>query len=276
MRPNRRDVLWGLGGIALGSTTALAVPRSERFEVEEHQVIVPRLAEAHDGLRVVQITDLHVGTMTPDARFLEAARAITALQPDLIVLTGDFITVKSDPVERVSTLLTHLPDVPKLAVLGNHDHWTHPGKVSSELDRSNIELLSNEHTVLSLKGADLRVVGVDDSTTRHDDAATAFKGVPDEAPALVLTHTPSAAARFPARGDLVVAGHTHGGHFHIPGITEQVFRVVKEPWYRGWYDVSGNQLYVNRGLGAGGAGHFPRLDSIPEVSVFTLRGARTS
>jgi predicted MPP superfamily phosphohydrolase len=88
---------------------------------------------------------------------------------------------------------------------------------------------------------------------------------------LVLTHTPSAAARLPPRGCVCLAGHTHGGHFVVPGLTDRVLEAAKEPWIRGWYEVGGNRLYVNRGLGAGGPGHFPRVASPPEVSLFTLR-----
>jgi predicted MPP superfamily phosphohydrolase len=270
-KPTRREALWALGGVVLGSSSVRAMPSSEHFEVETQDIRLSTLDLEHDGLRVVQLSDLHIGSMTPDGRFISAARSVEQLAPELIVLTGDFITVRTDPVERVSQLLDLLPKVPRVAVLGNHDHWTYPGKISAELEKAGVTLLRNQHTVVWLRGAPFRVVGVDDGMTRHDDPVASFRGVPETGSQLVLTHTPSAAARMPARSAVCLAGHTHGGHFVVPGLTRSVFQVAREPWIRGWYQVGGNRLYVNRGIGAGGPGHFPRVGSVPEISAFTLR-----
>ncbi len=272
---NRRAVLMASAG-ALWSTTSKAAGRGEAFDIESLEVNVPSLLPEHDGLRVAQLTDLHIGNFTPDGRLIAAMGALETIRPDLIVLTGDFVTVKRDPVERVGELLSLLPNVPRVAVLGNHDHWTHPGAVSRELNRVGIELLQNENTELQLRGAPFRVIGVDDGHTRHDDPATAFKGVPDEGSRLVLTHTPSAIDRFPSLGLPCLAGHTHGGHFVVPRLTDAVFAIGGERYVRGWYEVGGNQLYVSRGIGAGRGGHFPRVGAEPELSVFTLRGSASS
>lgn len=272
MKLTRRQAALGIGTALLGGM-AFGAPRGEHYDVEEVDVFLPTLDPAHDGLRVAQLTDLHVGTYTPDGRLISAIRTVNRLAPDLVVLTGDFVTVKSDPVERVGDLLKALPDVPKLAVLGNHDHWTHPAELTSSLERANIEVLRNQHTQLRLREKTFSVVGVDDGRTKHDDPVKSFEGVP-QGSGLILTHTPSAAARLPQRGLLCVAGHTHGGQIYLPGITAGVFSLGGEPWLRGRYDVAGNQLYVSRGIGAGRTGHLPRAGATPEVTLFTLRSAK--
>ncbi len=271
MKPTRRAVLLGMGGVVLSSAAAQAVARAEAFEVEPIEVILPTLNPAHDGLRIVQLSDLHIGTFTPDSRLISAVRAVNRLAPDVVVLTGDFITVKRDPVERVGELLGSLLDVPKIAVLGNHDHWTHPAALTAVLQRANIEVLRNQHSVLNLKDAPFRIIGVDDGRTRHDDPVASFKGVPETGSRLILTHAPSTANRLPPLGLLCLSGHTHGGHFVVPGVTNALMHMAGEPYVRGRYQAAGNQLYVNRGIGAGRGGHFPRAGAIPEVSLFTLK-----
>jgi predicted MPP superfamily phosphohydrolase len=271
-KPSRREALVGLGTALLGGA-ALARPRGEHFVLEEVEVHLSSLHPAHDGLKVAQLTDLHIGAFTPDGRLIAAMRELERLSPDLIVLTGDFVTVKSDPVERVGQLMAMLPDVPRVAVLGNHDHWTHPVEVARELERVGISVLQNQHTALRFRDETFRVIGVDDGRTKHDDPVKSFEGVPEVGSQLILTHTPSAAKRLPSRGSLCLSGHTHGGHFVVPGITEAMFNLAGEPFVRGRYEVEGNELYVSRGIGAGRGGHIPRAGAEPEATIFTLRSA---
>lgn len=265
-------MLWTLGAVTLGATVARAMPRKEGFELVEHEVWLPGLDPSHDGLRVAHLTDLHVGDWTPDGRIISAARVLTAEAPDLVVLTGDFVTTRRDPIARVGELMAMLPAVPRVAVLGNHDHWTHPDAITERLEAEGISVLHNQHTAVRLCGADLNVIGVADARTKHDDALTAVKGLPKAGSRLALTHTPTAADALPELGTLCLAGHTHGGHFVVPGITERAMVLGGQKYVRGWYDVGGNGLYVSRGLGAGGLG-VPRVHADPEVTLFTLRRA---
>lgn len=228
------------------------------------------LDPAHDGLRVVQLSDLHIGWGAPETRIASAIRTVNELKPDLVVLTGDFITTKSDSVSVVAELLGRL-EVQPVAVLGNHDHWTYPHEITATLEGIGISVLRNQHTALRLNSVDFSIIGVDDSTTKHDDVATAFKNKPTGS-RLVLTHTPSGAKKLPENeGLLVLSGHTHGGQFEVPGLTKGLFRTFGQPWYRGAYLARGNHLYVNRGLGFGHGTRYPRMNSDPEVTSFTLR-----
>ncbi|MBL8956774.1 MAG: metallophosphoesterase, partial [Myxococcaceae bacterium] len=253
--------------------TAGQKPGYEYFETSRTEVFIRGLDPAHDGLVVGQLSDLHVGSATPDERIRAAVAGMNALRPDLAVMTGDFVTVKSDPRDLVGELLGELK-VQTFAVLGNHDHWTNADDIEKSLEKKGISVLRNEHTKVNVKGRDLTVFGLDDSTTKSDDVGKTWKGAPTRGSRLVLTHTPTGVRKLPPWSDLLcLSGHTHGGQIHVAGLTAAFFRRFGQPYLRGHYEVNGNQLYVNRGLGFGRGGRHPRVDSEPELALFVLRRA---
>ena len=242
---------------------------SEYYEVSQVHVHLTSLDPAHDGLRIVQLSDLHIGKGVPDGRIISAVREVNALKPDLVVLTGDYVTNRRDPLQRVPELLEPI-EAPRVAVMGNHDYWSGPDELHDGLERIGISVLQNENTALRLRGVDFNVIGVDDCTTQHDDVGRAYQGA-GKASRLVLTHTPSCAKKLPPWEDvLCLSGHTHGGHWNVPKLTRGIYEAAGQPWYRGAYSVRGNQLYVNRGMGFGKGTRLPRINSDPELSVITL------
>lgn len=275
LRLTRRKVVAALAVSSLDLAWARAERWSsgnEYFEVTHREVFLSGLDPAHDGLRVGQLSDIHVGGGVPDGRVISAVRALNELAPDLVVLTGDFVTTRFDPVARVPELLEPIA-APAIAVLGNHDHWTDPKGLVAGLTHAGIAVLQNCNTTTRLRGADFTVVGIDDSTTRHDDVVRAFKGSRGGS-GLVLTHTPNCAAKLPPDEDLLcLSGHTHGGQMNFGALTRTMFRTTGQPWFRGAYQVQGNQLYVNRGLGWGRGTRLPRFNSDPELTLLTLRTA---
>lgn len=247
--------------------------KRESFEVTRVEVFLESLDPAHDGVRLAQLSDLHIGSGVPDGRIIAAVNALNDEKPDFAVLTGDFVTTRFDPYERVPQLLERI-EPQAWAVLGNHDHWSDASAVSLGLKRADIGVLQNQHTKVNVRGVDLSIIGIDDSTTKNDDVAAAFKGTKQNTSRLVLTHTPNCAAKLPAWEDvLCLSGHTHGGQWDVPRLTEGVFKRAGQPWYRGHYNVRGNQLYVNRGIGFGRGTRLPRLNSEPELTLITLRRA---
>ncbi len=264
----RRDVLTASTSFALlGTGTASAGTRaaSPGFETTRFALRTAGLDAAHDGLIVAHLTDVHLGPQTPMAR-VKAAVAACA-EADLIVLTGDFVTYSAAPIELFTEALGERPRVPTFACLGNHDHIVSARRVRSALEKLDITVLQNEHTVTRLKGAPLQIIGVDDGKTRHDDVAKAFTGTTADRSRLVLTHSPPTADRLPRDEGLVcLAGHTHGGAINLGAVTDSICRLWGQPYVRGLYPVGGNQLYVNRGLGS------PiRFRSLPELSLITLQ-----
>ena len=269
----RRRILQGFAAATLAPMTARAERRliaTEYYEVTEVEVHLTSLDPAHDGLRIVQLSDLHIGNGVPFGRIISAVREVNALNPDLVVLTGDFVTTKRDPLSRVPQLLEPIA-APRVAVLGNHDHWSGAQELRQGLEHIGVSVLQNANTALRLRGVDFNVIGIDDSTTKNDDVEAAYRGA-GKASRLVLTHTPSCARQLPAWEDvLCLSGHTHGGQWDVPRLTRGIYQSAGQPWYRGGYTVRGNQLYVNRGLGFGKGTRLPRIHSDPEVTVFTLR-----
>ncbi len=253
------------------SQTRLRPWRASGFAITETELALPRIDKAHDGLRVAQISDIHVGAATSSARIASAIEAINLGEPDLVFLTGDYVTHSELPIRRIPDLLAGIR-AKTFCVLGNHDHWVAPARVAKALASCGYQVLQNEHQTLKVRGAPLTVVGVDDGLTGQDDVDQALKGAPARGTRLVLAHTPPTAEKLPANAGLVqFSGHTHGGQFVLPGVTRAIFKLAGQPYVRGLYKVNGNLLYVNRGLGFGAGGPLLRLGSHPEVAFFTLR-----
>lgn len=268
----RRRLLLRAGALVVAGVARGSTGRRASFEASELPVELP-MDPAHDGVRVAQLSDLHLGPSTPPERIRAAVAAVNRAKVDLVALTGDYLTYSKRSLPLISELLGGL-EAPAFAVLGNHDHWVDAEGVTRALEHLGCEVLHNQHTRLTLRGVPLTVVGVGDGRTRHDDVEASFRGVGARGTKLVLAHTPSTAERLPAAaGLLCLSGHTHGGQIVIPGLTARLLRRAGEPYVRGLYSVRGNALYVNRGLGFGVGGPALRLGSSPEVSFFTLRCA---
>lgn len=245
----------------------------DHFALNEYELHVPGLDPAHEGLRVAQLSDIHVGQATSDIRIRRAVMAVNASAPDLVFLTGDYVTHSPKPLPRVREVLAGI-NGPVYVVLGNHDHWVNAPYLREGFERLGYTVLQNEHRVVNVRGAPATVLGVDDGRTRRDDVKATFRGAPTSGTRLVLAHTPPTVEKLPEYAGLVqFSGHTHGGQFVVRGLTEALFRRAGQPYIRGHYTVRGNQLYVNQGLGFGFGGPYLRRGTEPEVAFFTLRAA---
>ncbi|MFP2933563.1 metallophosphoesterase [Pyxidicoccus sp. 3LG] len=243
----------------------------DHFSLSENVLFLRHMHAEHDGLRVAQLSDVHVGQATSAIRIRRAVEAVNAESPDLVFLTGDYVTHSPKPLPRVRELLAGLKGR-VFVVLGNHDHWVNGPYIREGFEQLGYTVLQNEHRVVHVKGAPVTVLGIDDGRTGRDDVETTFRGAPESGTRLVLTHAPPTVDKLPAHAGLVqFSGHTHGGQFVVRGLTEAIFRRAGQPYISGHYHVNGNQLYVNRGLGFGFGGPYLRRGSEPEVAFFTLR-----
>lgn len=253
------------GAFPRGAAAGPPAARAERVTFH-----VPGLDPAHDGLRVAQLSDLHVGSKTP-ARIVRAAIAEANLfRPDLVVLTGDYVSRSRKEIEGMRDLLGGL-DAPTVAVLGNHDVWVDPRGAADALRSHGYEVLENQWTTIRLRGAPLRIVGVGDHLTGRDDVATATKGLPRSTP-LVLAHGPNTADKLRGleRPLVCLSGHTHGGQVNVPILTPLLLAtLMRERYVRGLYRLSEVQLYVSRGVGMSGLR--VRWNAPAEVTLATLR-----
>lgn len=246
--------------------------------VTEHEVRVHGLDPRHDGVKIAQLSDIHVGHLTPASHIKAAISAANAASPDLVVLTGDYVCWKRSEVELAAHQLGGLKAPRVLAVLGNHDYFVWGAGVRAALSRHGYEVMRNQHTIANVRGAPLALVGIDDPVTKHDDLDAAFAHLPPKVPRVVLCHAPDRAPAVAERGaDLVLSGHTHGGQIFIKGITDRIMKRIGLNYRRGMYELTvgerRSQLYVTPGVGFSGITRRVGEGTHAEVAVLTLRAA---
>jgi predicted MPP superfamily phosphohydrolase len=226
-------------------------------------------------MRVVQLTDIHVGPTTPRRMLAHVADVVHTLDCDLVVLTGDYVNASLVYVDRVTELVRMLPG-PCIATLGNHDHWTDPVRVARALTDGGATVLRNESTVVTCGSASLTVVGVDDGRSGNADVPRAFANVGAPERALVLSHFPNTAELIAKqRAPLVLSGHTHAGHVDVPHVTKFFARLAGNPYLHGFHRIDATDLYVSAGIGH--SLHGLRAGrTCPEIAVFELDPHATS
>lgn len=249
---------------------AVAMPD---LALETNRVIVTWHKTPMRGLkapvRVVQLTDLHRSWCVSEGYLAHIMARTNRLKPDLIALTGDYVTRSSSYAESCAQCLQklHAP-LGVYGVLGNHDYWCDRQQgseaVIDALEAANVRLITNRNTIFE---NGLALVGVDDCVTGLPDIDTAFHGVPINAPTLTLTHNPLIYDRLRRRKCLTLAGHTHGGQIRVPLITNAFLGLH---YLCGWYHDAQmpGRMYISRGLGV--VGIPMRYRSLPEIAVFDL------
>jgi predicted MPP superfamily phosphohydrolase len=271
----RRDFLKGAAAVAVaGVSLPAASAGDDRPNAERVTFTLEDLDPAHDGLRVAQLSDLHVGPRTPIERIRAAIEEANCFRPDLVVLTGDYLSRERAGVGLMREQLGGL-EAPTVAVLGNHDHWIDPAGAATSLSSLGYAVLRNQNTALTLRGEPFTVVGVGDLLTGNADPPRALRGARGGS-RLALAHGPKTAeilSRF-GRPLLCLTGHTHGGQINLPGLTWVLMQgLFREPYGRGLFRLGRVQLYVNRGIG--NSALRIRVNSPPEVTLATLRRAPT-
>jgi predicted MPP superfamily phosphohydrolase len=223
----------------------------ERFAVSEERIWLDALPEAFSGMRVVQISDIHHGLFLPEKWLAQAVQQANRLRPDIVVLTGDFVTYSRANIEPAAEILSRLrARYGILAVLGNHDFRVGADAVTTALRRRRIEVLRNQHITLQFGGASLYVAGVDDYGYGAD-VRRAVRGIPRSAATVLLAHNPRIISLASRHGvSLVLSGHTHGGQVNLPLLGTVYGRSPESLRYKiGWDRLGETQIYVSRGIG---------------------------
>jgi uncharacterized protein len=246
--------------------------RRRWFRVVERQVRITGLDPRLDGLRIAQLSDLHVGTLTPKSWGLAWSRAANRRAPDLAVVTGDMVTSGTDYHEDVADVVGALRA--KLGVfvcMGNHDYFGEGEPLISMLRERGARVLRNEGVVIDRGGATLWLAAIDDTWTRRDDLARALSDRPPGATTVLLAHDPVRFDQAAEAGvELVLSGHTHGGQIAVPFFSRAIGLANLAHRYRvGFYPRGRSTLYVNPGLGT--TGPPMRLGVAPEVTILVLR-----
>jgi uncharacterized protein len=281
-RLSRRHFLIGSGAAAAG--LALYSGEISRHEIDlvPRTIAISNLPSAFKGFRIVQISDIHLDEFTEPTFLERVVNHVNALSPDMVLLTGDFVTHGSltflasrHAAHRCAEILSTITCPLRYACLGNHDVAVSAPLVIGSLTANGIPVLVDQHVPIERNGSRFWLCGVNDPGTTNPRLELAVPPLPD-APVLLMAHEPDYAdtvVQHP-RGQLVdfmFSGHTHGGQIRLPFLGPLVLPPMGKIYPEGLFRVKNMQLYVNRGIGAVGIPF--RLNCPPEITVFTLQSA---
>jgi predicted MPP superfamily phosphohydrolase len=282
---SRREFLGSATGVLVtGALGAIGTALHEPYEIAVTQIDIElkRLPPAFNNCRIAQLSDLHFNSFTPHGNFLERVVELTnAQKPDLVILTGDYVTagfsgaqrkVRAEQAWPCGDILRRI-EAPLgcFAVLGNHDYSTNVEIVTRALSATGrIAVLRNRSTAIEKDGARLWLAGIDNVTKRRARPDEALRGVPREECTIVAVHEPDFAdemLKYPV--DFQLSGHSHGGQIRLPMVGALYFPPGAEKYPLGHYRFGKLQLYTNRGIGV--IGLPMRFMCPPEITLFTLK-----
>jgi len=274
--------MYGAGGLALYSG------EFERhwLEVVHRDITIAGLPAAFEGVRLAQISDIHLDEFTEPFLLREAIDEINQAHPDYVLLTGDYVTAEvlprhltAEAARQCGRMLNRLECPRRYAVFGNHDIWAGEEEVGEALQTNGITVLRNESVALDRDGGRMWLAGLDDPVCGQPDPEQAIpssiRNIPQE-PVILMCHGPdyvdtlrSHPAAQPVA--LILSGHTHGGQIRLPLLGALRLPPGGRKYVEGLFRVGTIQLYVNRGIGSVGVPF--RFDCRPEITLFTLRRA---
>jgi uncharacterized protein len=235
-----------------------------------------------EGFTIALLSDLHYDPYFSEHPLHAAISMVNDLRPDLIVLTGDFVSIPvlnsnrerrhraafaAEPCARLTRQMQARNGL--WAVLGNQDVATDPGVVTSALQAEGIQILANQSAAIESAGARFWLSGVRDVLNGKADLDLTLLQVPDDEAVILLAHEPDY-ADYVARHavDLQLSGHSHGGQIRIPLVGPPYLPPLARKYVRGLYRIAGLTLYTNSGLGTFG---LPiRWNCPPEITLLTL------
>jgi len=253
------------------------LPGRAAVDLIEHRLpLLPARAgtRASRTLRIAFASDLHIGPLTSPALLDNAFARLAQARPDVLVLGGDYVYLEAthEMARELEARVAAVPARTKLAILGNHDLWTHHDRIEDALRRAGARMLINDAAFLPPPFDDVAIVGLDDVWTGQPEPVAAMRAAGGAALTIGIAHSPEAV---PLLKDyelpLLLCGHTHGGQIALPSGPVVVQGKHGRMWPAGLYDVGGTKLFVSRGLGSV---ELPiRAYARPDVSVFTLTSA---
>jgi uncharacterized protein len=252
------------------------------LEITQQRIQLARLPKAFKGFRIVQLSDIHIGPFMTQDQIRKYADIANGLRPDLLALTGDFVTWDPSTQHAVVDALTSLrAPFGIFGCLGNHEAWSGTeDSITRMFQQVGVRILRRERVPVSTQGESFNLIGVDFETRRHmvpgneKFVHTYLEGLeslvaPDTAN-ILMSHNPDTFDRAAELGiGLSLAGHTHGGQVALEFVSPEIApsRLVT-PYVAGRFQKPGGQLYVNRGIGTIGVPM--RIGAPPEITVYEL------
>lgn len=265
----------------IGSFYGLVVERTD-VETTHYRVAFDRLPRGFHGFRIAQISDLHIGPFMSAAEIRRVAEMANRLKPDLILMTGDYVTWDPSTQWAVVDALSILQaPYGVIGTLGNHEMWTHTEDSITQMFRAQGRtMLRQQNTTLRASGDELNLIGVDYESRRpmgphHERVVRQYLTsieplVRRDTVNILMSHNPNTFDRAAELGiELSLAGHTHGGQVTMEFISPDICpsRFVTS-YVVGWFQKPGGKLYVNRGIGTIGVPM--RIGAPPEITVYEL------
>ena len=262
-----------LAGVAFWAF--LIEPR--RLVTHQETIQIDNWPRSLDGLRIAVLSDLHVDNWSvTDKKLRTIVERTNQLQPDLIVILGDYMSSNGWVTRRVEPEVfgavlkdLHAP-LGVYSVLGNHDWWNNGMRVRRGLEQNGIKVLEDETAQIDVRGTSLWLVGFADLWTRPQRIAVTVAKVPEGQPLIGLTHNPDIFPNVPSRVQLLLAGHTHGGQVRFPIIGPVVESSdYGDRWVQGHVFADNHHLFVTTGIGTS---IMPvRFGLPPEIVLLTLK-----
>jgi len=277
---NRREFLQALAGGALitGGVNLIYASMVEpnAVEIVEQEIALPGLQPGLFDLRIVQISDLHMGMFVSRAQLERVIDLVLAQKPALTLITGDYLTEGGDDVRALDDLSAVLgrltAHAPVMSVLGNHDYGKNETALRAVLREQGIIILEN--AVLPFeRGSDrIYIAGIGSISTGHQELKRVAGSTPRDAPAILMAHEPDMAdySAPSHKFSLQISGHSHGGQINLPLLGRPVLPWMGRKYPAGLYRVRDMWQYTNRGIGTV---YLPmRYNCPPEITVFVLKG----
>ncbi len=280
-----------LGGTLFGSFF-YGMTNRHKYKVKKESLNFSNLPQAFDGLKVVQISDIHSGSFTNKAGVQRGIDMINELQPDLVLFTGDLVNSKSDEMLGYINIFKQISaTIGVYSIFGNHDYGDYHQWKTPEEKVANLEelkqihkalgwnLLLDENVMIERAGEVINIIGVENisaSFQSYGSLANAYQGAESAPFKILMSHDPSHWDKEVIKDfndiDLTLSGHTHGFQFgiDIPWIKWSPAKFIYKQW-AGLYQKENQYIYVNRGFGF--LGYPGRVGILPEITLLELNRA---
>lgn len=278
-----KTLLYGGAGLAFYSGEI----ERHWIDVVHRRIRIAGLPEAFDGWRIAQLSDIHLDEFTEPYLLREAIHHINYLQPDMVLLTGDFVSAEVlskkmtiGAAWECASILTEITCPRRYAILGNHDVMAGADEVADALNTHDLPVLRNAFVPIEAGNGRMWLAGVEDpllGRPNPDRAIPAAIRNQAHEPVVLMCHAPDFADALVMDPvgrsiDLMLSGHTHGGQVRLPFVGALHLPPMGRKYVEGWFPLGSMQLYVNRGIGSVGVPF--RFDCRPEITCFTLRADR--
>lgn len=252
------------------STVFLIYGYFEALNIKTERVII-QTDKIRKNIRIVQISDVHIGLIVREDRIRKIAERIKEAKPDILISTGDLVDAQIDRLNQIATILNEIkPQYGKFAITGNHEFYAGLNQALSFTEKSGFEILRNDG--ISIKELNINIVGLDDTEAIRyglnlkNDKLKLFKGFKNQGFTILLKHRPFIEKELAEYFDLQLSGHTHKGQFFPFSLITGIYYNNNDS---GFIEIDrGKYLYVSRGTGTWGPP--VRIFAPPEITIIDL------